>query len=263
MLALSPLILSIVFLCNSFFITILVSQAARLGVRCPYPVRLAQPTVRLAASNGQSGVFLFSGLPICLVWVMSIRVSFSQGQSPPLLHHSVGTQELGFGGAFVVRICQSIWLDLGYIVSHFRIQGLNADPVWNCRYPVFGYDTTFSYRKGPVNDCLFSRFGTEWFLSLSSTKEITLRTSVHHWSIRSSPKNHLSFSKRACTVLSNMILSVWITRKIQLKNRYSQNIHVGMFFRLVDFRYLWNCTYFFRQPSQLHSGKCICGTGTN
>ncbi len=32
--------------------------------------------------------------------------------------------------------------------------------------------------------------------------------------------------KGACMVLSNVILSVWITLELTLKNRYSQNIHV-------------------------------------
>ncbi len=37
-------------------------------------------------------------------------------------------------------------------------------------------------------------------------------------SIYSPINNHLSFSKRACTVLSNVILSVWITLELMLKN---------------------------------------------
>ncbi len=49
------------------FIPFLVPQAARLGVRCPYPGRRARPTARLAVNMGRLGVSPSPGPPICLV----------------------------------------------------------------------------------------------------------------------------------------------------------------------------------------------------
>ncbi len=54
---------SIVFSCCSLSKAILVTQAARLGVQCPYLGRQAWLSTRLAASIGWSGVFPFQGLP--------------------------------------------------------------------------------------------------------------------------------------------------------------------------------------------------------
>ncbi len=57
-----------------------------------------------------------------LVSCVGIWMSFSWGAVSPLSHRGVGTHELGFCGSFVVHQYLSVQLDLGYLVSQFRIQ---------------------------------------------------------------------------------------------------------------------------------------------
>ncbi len=112
---------------NSFsgyspFIPILAPQDTCLGVQCPYPARCIRLTARLVVSMGRSAAFPTSGPPICLERVVGIGVFFSQEVVSPLSHYGGETCELGFDDVFVVCLYQSVWLDLGYLVSHFQIR---------------------------------------------------------------------------------------------------------------------------------------------
>ncbi len=96
-------ILSTVF-CASHHITIIPAPlAARLGIRCLYPVRQARPIARLVASVSR------------FMSVVDMRVSFLQGAVSPVSHRDVGIGELSLGGAFVVCLYLNVRLFFRYL----------------------------------------------------------------------------------------------------------------------------------------------------
>ncbi len=81
---------------------------------CPYPVRLSQPTARLVTSIVQLSRFPSSGFPSVRCY---LRVSGcpSHGEQFPCYAILVW-------GSVSMALSDNVWLDLGYLVSHFWIR---------------------------------------------------------------------------------------------------------------------------------------------
>ncbi len=161
------------FCCSSISNSYPSSPCCLFGHTMPLSSYTRTANCESCGEHGLVGHFLEEGPPVRLVWVVSIRVSFLWGAISPLSHSGVGTHELGFGGVFVVCLYSSVRLDLGYLVSQFRI-GQGSEPVYlkRTKERLFFYNSCLSVEK-PSKHRSFTRCKSQNFLLLQ-LKQLSL-----------------------------------------------------------------------------------------